>query len=213
MSELWIGDNDYTNQVNFLADGSIEVSNIQVPQQNFVVEIAYLKNSVYFTGPTLLSFKLYDNERIVISEDAQFQLQKNNFAINSISKSVQGSEIILDIDFTFESIVDFPHYLRVQLNNGVVKAGTQCISAASFSYDFNSICENVNETTLKIKDLLASAPFGQQNNLRVKILNPNAASSVDVTIDIFPDTAEVSDIDDPNSDVQIAQSATASVAL
>ena len=99
------------------------------------------------------------------------------------------------------------------MSNGVVKAGDNCVSAASFSYDFDSVCENVNDSTIKIKDLLASAPFGHENNLRIKILNPNGASSVDVTIDIFPDTAEVSGIDDPNSDVQIAESATATVDL
>lgn len=45
-----------------------------------------------------------------------------------------------------------------------------------------------------MKNLLANAPVGVGNTLRLKVKNPNGASSVNVTIDIFPDTTEVVDI-------------------
>lgn len=80
------------------------------------------------------------------------------------------------------------------MSNGVVKSGDSCISSASFSFNSNTICENVNDSVLKIKDLLYSARVGAVNNLRLKVLNPNGATNTDVTIDIFPDTAEIADI-------------------
>jgi hypothetical protein len=90
--------------------------------------------------------------------------------------------------------VDFDHYFRVQLDNGVVKAGNACISSASFSYDVATACENVNDSTLKFKNLLANAPVGVGNTLRLKVQNPSGAASVSVTVDVFPDTTEVMDI-------------------
>lgn len=61
------------------------------------------------------------------------------------------------------------------------------------------MCENVNDSVLKLKNLLSNAPTGVVNHLRLKVKNPSGASNVNVTVDIFPDTAEVTDIEDPSS--------------
>lgn len=108
----------------------------------------------------------------MLSEVSEVQLIKNVFSINSITKNVYGSDIFLNIEFSFTEIIDFDHYFRVSFDNGVVKSGNNCISSASFSYLINSICEDINPETFKIKNLLYSAPIGISNRLNLKILNP-----------------------------------------
>ena len=44
-----------------------------------------------------------------------------------------------------------------------------------------------------------NAPIGIINHLRLKLKNPSGSTNVNVTIDIFPDTTEITDIDNPSS--------------
>jgi hypothetical protein len=57
------------DKTTFLADGSIEIGLIEIHNKDLVIELGSLKNSIYFTGPTLVSLKVLENTDVLFDED------------------------------------------------------------------------------------------------------------------------------------------------
>lgn len=57
------------DKTTFLADGSIEIGLIEIHNKDLVIELGSLKNSIYFTGPTLVNLKVLENTDVLFDED------------------------------------------------------------------------------------------------------------------------------------------------
>lgn len=57
------------DKTTFLADGSIEIGLVEIFNNDLVIEVGSLKNSIYFTGPTLVSLKVLEDTNVLFDED------------------------------------------------------------------------------------------------------------------------------------------------